>query len=136
MAKSRHPIVIQGPHIVIVDAKFRTHIVPEKNRKSTEGYNSRLKPEERSKIFDYDPAHPDMSHYIALAKKGAGKDPETKENEFAMKKVIDHNEKLQKTADQQAEELKNQAADMAELKKQLAELQKANAKKEPVPVKP
>lgn len=122
MAKSKHKTVITGPHIVVVDAgKFpQAHIQPAGNRKSVESYNAKLSPEKRQKIFDYDESHPELAYYI---NKAAGRDAKTSDNaanEFATNKIIAQNEKLQKTAESQAEEIKL-------LKKQLAEKNKADA---------
>lgn len=66
-----------------------------------------------------------MGYYKSKAKGADGKGS-TGSNDFAMKKVIEQNDKLQKTADKQAAQLKAQSEQMEEMKKQLAELQKAN----------
>lgn len=128
MAKSKHAQIITGDQIVVVTPTgkggFTTHLVPAGNLKRLKNYSSKLSPDKRSQFFEYDPAHPEMSHYIDLANASKGKAPANAQNDMAIKKMVEKNAKLEETNQKLADQMKEQAKTLKDLQEQLAAMKK------------
>lgn len=107
MTKDKNFPTVTGPHIIEIDKHGIAHLVPKKNEKARKAYNSKVRPEERSHIFDYDPAK--GIQYYKDAAKGKKSGSGSAENDFATQKIVKRNSDLEKANADMAAKLKAQA---------------------------
>lgn len=100
--------------IIVVDKNGMTHIQPAKNRSNVERQNKYARPEDRSKIYPYDPSK-ELKHYVELARGGSN----NASQDFAVTKLAEKTQEQAKTIETlrkelAAEKLKNEAKKKAE----------------------